>query len=225
MFSIDRSIISPLNHPASTSGLTTPVSRTRSITDDIVLDRAIAVFWQRGYAATSLRDLTRATGLGTAALYHRFTDKDGLFIEVLRRYADKGLSERLARLSASHAPLAAIQAFFDELVAMSAEDPDQRGCLLVNTALDGASMSAAARSLVRARLDEVETFFRAQLHRAREDGLIGAAIDAAAMAETLLGAVLAVRVLARLDPDPDRLRRLVAHTLSPLFPTQNRLTQ
>lgn len=201
------------------------MSRTRSIADEIVLDRALAVFWQRGYAATSLRDLTRATGLGSAALYHRFTDKDGLFIQVLRRYADKGLSERLARLSALPSPLASIQAFFDELVAMSAEDPDHRGCLLVNTALDGATMSAAARSLVRTRLDEVQTFFRAQLHRAREAGMIGAPIDADAMAEALLGTVFAIRVLARLDPDPARLQRLVAHALSPFFPTQNRLTQ
>lgn len=200
------------------------MSRTRGITDDIVLDRAMSVFWQRGYAATSLRDLTRATGLGTAALYHRFTDKDGLFITVLRRYADQGLSERLARLSALPSPIAAIRTFFDELVAMSAEDPDHRGCLLVNTALDGAAMSAAARVLVRTRLDEVEVFFRTQLQRANEGGVIDATIDPASTAEALLGAVFAIRVLARLDLDPIRLRRIAAHALAPLFPTGKRTT-
>ena len=199
------------------------MSRARSITDEVVLDRALAVFWQRGYTATSLRDLTRATGLGASALYHRFIDKDGLFVEVLRRYADQGLSERLLRLSATPSPLTAIRSFFDELIEMSTEDPDHRGCLLVNTAVDGAAMSPAARALVRARLGEVETFFRAQLFRARDASLIEAAIHPAAMAEALLGAVLAIRVLARLDPDRRRLRRLAEHALAPLPATENRI--
>ncbi len=199
------------------------MSRARSITDDVVLDRALAVFWQRGYAATSLRDLTRATGIGASALYHRFTDKDGLFVEVLRRYADQGLSERLLRLSATPSPLAAIRGFFNELIEMSAGDPDHRGCLLVNTAVDGAAMSAAARALVRSRLGEVETFFCAQLLRSRDASLIDAAINPAAMAEALLGAVLAIRVLARLDPDRRRLRRLAEHALAPLPATENRI--
>jgi TetR/AcrR family transcriptional repressor of nem operon len=195
----------------------------RSVTDESVLDRALAVFWQRGYAATSLRDLTRATGLGASALYHRFTDKDGLFVEVLRRYADQGLRARLLRLSAMPSPLGAIRSFFDELIEMSEQDPDHRGCLLVNTAVDGAEMSPVARALVRARLSEVETFFRVQLVRARDASLIEAAIDPAAMAEALLGAVLAIRVFARLDPDRRLLRRLAEHALAPLSATENRI--
>lgn len=198
------------------------MSRLRSLADDVVLDRAMSVFWRHGYAATSLRDLAQATGLGAAALYHRFTDKDGLFVEVLRRYAEQGLRERLARLSALPSPLAAIRTFFDELVTLSASDPDHRGCLLVNTALDGAAMSDAARALVRERLDEVQGFFHAQLLRAAQAGLIGPAIDPAVTAEALLGTVFAIRVLARLDPDPDRLRRLAEHALAPLTSARDR---
>src|SRR5260370_2130862 len=114
------------------------MSRTRTLDDDTVLDRATEIFWRRGYAATSMRDLTEATGLSSAALYHRFNDKEGLFLETLRRYADQGLTERFARLSALESPLQAICTFFDELIEMSVDDPDKLGCLLVNTVLDGA---------------------------------------------------------------------------------------
>lgn len=192
--------------------------RARTIADEIVLDRAIAVFWRRGYAATALRDLAEATGLGAAALYHRFTDKDGLFVAALRRYADRGLTERLGRLAATTSPLRAIRVFLDELIDLSVADPDRRGCLLVNTALDGAEMSPEARQLVRERLGEVEAFFRAQLQHARDSGLIDPAVEPAAMAEALLATVLAIRVLARLDPDRRRLQRLAAHALAPLTP-------
>lgn len=198
------------------------MSRPRSLADDVVLDRATSVFWQRGYAATSLRDLVDATGLGAAALYHRFADKDGLFVAVLRRYAELGLRQRLARLASLPCPLSAIAALFDELVEASASDADRRGCLLVNTVLDGAAMSGAARALVRDRLGELEGFFRAQLARAAACGMIGPDIDPATTAEVLLGGVLAIRVLARLDPEPTRLRRLAAHALAPLTAAKDR---
>lgn len=198
------------------------MSRTRTLDDDTVLDRATEIFWRRGYAATSMRDLTEATGLSTAALYHRFNDKEGLFLETLRRYADQGLTERFTRLSALESPLQAIRTFFDELIEMSVDDPEKLGCLLVNTVLDGAATSSAASALARERLGDVETFFRTSLQRAHHAGVIEPAIRPAMLAEVFLATVLAIRVFARLDPDRSRLRRLADHALSPL--TANKKT-
>jgi len=190
--------------------------RPRQHCDEAILDKALDIFWNRGYAATSMRDLSAACGLSIAALYHRFTDKDGLFVAVLRRYADQGLRERLARLADVRPPLRAIRTFFDELIEMSICDPDRRGCLLVNTALDGAALPDAAGDMVRERLGEIEAFFRVKLHEARSDGSLAPSIKPAAAAESLLGTVLAVRVLARLNPESRRLRRLVRSALGPL---------
>lgn len=192
--------------------------RNRTLDDDTVLDHAIALFWRRGYAATSIRDVSEATDLGAAALYHRFGDKDGLFVEALRRYAEQGLRERIARFAAMEDPLAAISGFLGELADLSIADPEQRGCFLINTTLDGAATAPGARDLARARLNEIVAFFRAQLHRAETAGSLPPGVDADALAENLLGGVLALRVLARIDPEPERLRRLVDAALSPLLP-------
>jgi AcrR family transcriptional regulator len=54
-----------------------------------VLDAAITVFWQHGYASTSVGELTKATGLARSSLYQRFGDKDGLFNEALARYSER----------------------------------------------------------------------------------------------------------------------------------------
>ena len=75
--------------------------RTHTLPDDVILERAMSFFWQNGYAGTSLRDLTQATELSSAALYHRFSDKDGLFVEALPHYAEEGLMERLGIANAS----------------------------------------------------------------------------------------------------------------------------
>lgn len=190
--------------------------RIRALSDEVILERAISVFWRRGYADASLRDLTAAIGLSASALYYRFVDKDGLFVAALTRYADEGLVERLARLSAFDDPLQAIRALIDELIALSLADPERRGCLLVNTALDGASMSQAARAVVCERLGEVEAFFATQLRRAVATGALLAETDVAAKAAALLGAVVGVRVLARLDADTKRLRALADHAMDGL---------
>lgn len=190
--------------------------RARAVSDDTVLERAIGVFCQKGYAATSLRDLSQATGLSAAALYHRFADKDGLFVGALRRYADDGLVARIARLSAAADPLGAIGEFLDELIVLSLTDPQHRGCLLVNTALDGAPMSSTARETARARLSEIERFFAERLACAVADGRLDPAADIAVVACALLGTVFAIRVMARLDPDPKRLRALADHAIASL---------
>ncbi len=69
--------------------------RVRSIPDDAILERAIGVFWENAMPQTSAARSDAGDGLSSAALYHRFTDTDGLFVEALRRYADEGLVERL----------------------------------------------------------------------------------------------------------------------------------
>ena len=192
------------------------MARGRSLSDDIVLERAMQVFWRQGYAGTSLRELTQATGLGSAALYHRYADKQTLFVRVLGRYADRGLAPRIARLAAQPSPLQALRSFFEELVAASLADPERRGCLLVNTALDGADMGEAARETVRARLGEVESFFASRLACAVAAGALPPDTDVAARAAALLGSVFAIRVAARLYGDPARLRTLAAHAIGSL---------
>lgn len=190
------------------------MGRPRLISDEDVLDRAIGVFHERGYAATTLRDLSRAIGLGSAALYHRFGDKQGLFLRALARYADIRLSARLARAADGAGRLEAIGRFFDDLVRSATGDPSHRGCLLVNTAVDGASLSPQVRQLVRARLGEIERFFERELEAARAAGELAPGANPATGAESLLSMVMAIRVWARLDPDEARLRRLVTQTLA-----------
>ena len=91
--------------------------RPRTLNDDEILDRARDVFWRQGYAGTSLRDLTEATKLSAAALYNRFGDKAGLFREVLRRYADTGLSDTfLPHLASLPDPREGIAGFFAKLI-------------------------------------------------------------------------------------------------------------
>lgn len=192
--------------------------RPRQFDDQVVLDHAASVFWRHGYAGTAMSELVDATGLSSSSLYHRFGDKDGIFIAAIDHYATRGVSERIARLNELSDPLESIRQFFDEIVDLSACSGDHPGCLLVNSAVDGGGMSAEARRHVAAHLGEVEAFFHDRLTLAKSQRRLDRAIIPERRAEELMATILAIRVLARLDPDPARLRRLADAALAGIYP-------
>jgi len=173
-------------------------------------------FWAHGYAATSVRDLGEAMGLGAASLYNAFGDKRALFARCLDRYLDGSMRERVTRLEASLPPRDAIETFLEEIVVRSLAD--RRGCLLVNTALEVAPHDAAVGAVVAERLGELEAFFRRCVVAGQRAGTIARAQSAKDLARLLLTTVMGLRVLARARPEPALLRGAARQALALLDP-------
>lgn len=191
--------------------------RPRDFDETATLDAATERFWLHGYAATSVRALGDAMGLGPASLYNAFGDKHALFTRCLDRYLDSTMRARNVRLEATRPPRAAIEAFLTEIVARSLGD-DRRGCLLVNTALELGPHDAAVAATVAARLAELEGFFLRAVRTGQADGSIAAGRPARDLARLLLTTVLGLRVLARVRPDAATLKGAVRASLALLDP-------
>ncbi|MFI5033998.1 MAG: TetR/AcrR family transcriptional regulator, partial [Reyranellales bacterium] len=170
-----------------------------------VLDRAVDCFWQHGYEATSVRDLADRMGIGGTSLYNAYGDKRALFISALARYAERSMRERIARVEKSSRPKEAIRAFLAEIIDRSLADPDRRGCLLVNSALDVAPHDAEIGRVIAGCFGELRAFFRRNLEAARAAHQLPRQTDLDELAGHLLGVVLGVRVLARTGADRAQL--------------------
>jgi AcrR family transcriptional regulator len=133
------------------------MARPREFDEKAVLDTAMECFWRRGYEATSMRDLIEKTGITGASLYNAFGDKRALFVKTLERYVDDSVADRIRRCEALP-PREAIEAFFSEVLRRSLEDPERKGCMLVNTRLDAAPHDGAFRKNVAAVLVRIEMF-------------------------------------------------------------------
>ena len=133
--------------------------RVRSFDEAVVLDAAMHRFWAHGFAATSVRDLGDAMGLGAASLYNAFGDKRALFARCLDRYLDANMRARIARVETMMPPRQAIEAFLTEIMERSLQD--RLGCMLVNSALEIAPHDAAVAEIVSTRLEKLEAFFAA----------------------------------------------------------------
>lgn len=173
------------------------MARLKAFDEDRALDLAVDCFWSRGYEATSVRDLAGSMGIGGASLYNTYGDKRALFVRSLERYANRSMRERIARLEADRRPKEAILAFLAEIIDRSVADPDRKGCLLVNSALDVAPHDVEIGKAVGDYLGEIRAFFRRNIEAAHKMGQVPKRIDAESMSAHLLGVVLGIRVLAR----------------------------
>jgi len=173
------------------------MARSKAFDEDRAIDAAVDCFWTHGYESTSVRDLAQAMGIGGASLYNAYGDKRELFVLSLERYANRSMRERIARIEKRYPPRQAIAAFLGEIIRRSANDPDCKGCLLVNSALDVASRDAGLGKAVASYLGEIRAFFGRSLEAGRQTGEIAETIDINVASAHLMGIVLAVRVLAR----------------------------
>lgn len=180
-----------------------------------MLDAATDCFWERGYCATSMRDLIDRTGLTSASLYNAFGDKRALFQTSLDHFVDRTIYERISRLE-TMAPREAISTFFGEVLVRSLEDRQHKGCMLVNTALEVAPHDAGIQRNVATALRRIEAFFENMVRAGQADGSIATSTAPNDLASHLLGVLMGLRVLSRVRPEAGSLRPLVKIALDSL---------
>jgi TetR/AcrR family transcriptional repressor of nem operon len=188
--------------------------RPREFDETVALEAAMECFWQRGYEATSLRDLTASMGLTAPSLYNAFGDKEELFARALERYLDRTTRDRLRRLEDTLAPKEALRRFFAEIVEHSVKDRQRKGCFLVNSALEVAPHHAACRAVISEQFGEIEAFFKKCILAAQADNTVPPHVDVGGTARLFLGVLLGVRVLARTKPNRDVLEGVVRPALA-----------
>ena len=191
------------------------MARPKAFDRDVALERAMHVFWARGYEATSLDDLLREMNIGRQSLYDTFGDKRALFLEALARYRQLLDGFVAGCLAGQPSVKAGIRQLFDGVVADS-EDRKRRGCLLVNTAIELAPHDPEAARLVNAGQLATERAFERALQLARRRGELANGKRIRPLARFLVGALLGMRVVAKADPDPRRLRDMADVALQAL---------
>ncbi len=187
---------------------TTTAGRPRAFDEGEVLDRAVSLFWRRGYRTTTTRDLEAALGIRQSSLYNTFGSKRALFSAALDRYESMTSASLLEPLETSAEGLGALHRFFDDLALWVTAD-GRGGCMIINLmAEDGgesgeiAARTAAYRARVRASLT-------AALRRA---GALGetSATPVETRADLLFGSVLGINIAARGGAASGELQALLA---------------
>ena len=190
--------------------------RPKEFDPEEALDKAMRLFWSRGYHDTSIRDLVEATGVNYYGLYGAFESKQGLFLAALDRYRATVTAEVLKDLPGSSPVLPAIRKAFARLLAVMDPAEGRRGCLMCNAAVELGPQEPAAAAKVQAHLKLLGTAFREALTRAQKAGEIAAGADVGTQAEFLATTAYSAGVLLRAGLPRRQVRRHVESALAAL---------
>jgi TetR/AcrR family transcriptional repressor of nem operon len=181
------------------------MARTKEFDPDAALQAAVELFWERGYEATSMADLTERLGLGRASLYATFGSKHELFLRSLDRYRENTDATLLTELSQPGPALAAVRGVVQRFADEALREQRLRGCLITNTATELAAHDKDAARRVRASWDHLETLTAGALTRAQAQGELGPEKEPQALARLLLTVMQGIRVVGKAGDDPRRI--------------------
>ncbi len=182
--------------------------RPRQFEEEVVLAAVQAVFWDNGYAGTSLDDLVAASGLGKGSLYGAFGDKRSLFLRVLREYDEA--NDRMLRswLEQADRAIDVIRGFVTGPVRDPGGEQARRGCLLANTAMELSMSTAEVAAEARRSYAATTSMLVDAIRRAQREGDIALHVDSEDAAHAVLAGQLGLIVLGGSvrTPPPCRLR-------------------
>ncbi len=173
------------------------MARTREFDPDQALDQAMALFWRKGYAATSMDDLVEETDVSRYGLYGVFGNKRELYRKALRRYSEQLGAQFLGDLLKPDASLPQIQHAFARLTALASSELGRRGCMLCNTATEVGAHDEEIAKEVRQLYDRVTRVFERALVNAKRKNQLTQSVDTAGWARQLTGLSQSLAVMAR----------------------------
>ncbi|MFD8701115.1 TetR/AcrR family transcriptional regulator [Kitasatospora sp. NPDC059648] len=182
--------------------------RPRSFDREAALDRALRLFWERGYEATSVADLTAAMGIRPPSLYAAFGDKRTLFAEVVAHYRETYGAYPARAYAEEPTARAGVARMLREAAFVLTEPDHPWGCLLV-----AATVNCTSPEVVEALRKEREAAARDLESRIRADvaaGLEPADTDPAALAQFIATVVQGMTLRARDGAGRTELERVAA---------------
>ncbi|MGB3492858.1 MAG: TetR/AcrR family transcriptional regulator [Elainellaceae cyanobacterium] len=180
---------------------------------EIVLGKAMEVFWAHGYEATSLSELLKNMGIGKKSLYDTFGNKQSLFLKALEHYANVTLRDIRDRLAVEGSPLANLKRLLREWQEMHSQ-PGSCGCMLGTNIADFNTNDEAIAKIMRAYLQQLEDAFAANLSRAQAAGEISPEANPRNLACLLLCATQGLALLGRVMNDGKTLGGAVTAAVS-----------
>lgn len=184
---------------------------------DTVLDAAMQIFWSKGYEATSLQDLLKATGLSKSSLYQAFGGKKDLFLRCINRYRERignSIAEVLEMSSSG-------RDFIERMLlncANEARRPNElrRGCLLMNTATEWAQRDLDVAQRVSSGFDGLRIALKRAVERGQTEGEICPKLDPDAAAGFLIASLGGIKTVVKGGASREEVREIVAIALRAL---------
>ena len=192
------------------------MARTKDFDENEVLNKAMDLFWLKGYNATSMQDLVDGLGISRSSLYDTYGDKHTLFIKALETYQSQSAGKVCSIVSSSLPAKETIRQILEFIVNGLLSDKTQKGCFMVNAEVEVAPHDEEVSKMICANDQQVEDAFYTVIKRGQEKGEITNQQDARALARFTFNTVKGIRVTAKSTTDKAIFADIIRLALSAL---------
>jgi TetR/AcrR family transcriptional regulator, transcriptional repressor for nem operon len=189
-----------------------PAGRPKAFDETQVLEKAMELFWLRGYQRLGLTELLSHLGISRQSLYDTFGNKRALFVRAIEHYRSTQLAQALALLDRHEAPLENVKAVmrFFEALAM---DQRARGCLVANALVEIDPSDRELSSLLAETLEMLRAGVEKALRTAQQRGELRTDRSPVELSRTLVNAIIGMAVSGRLPLPASAIAEIHAGTL------------
>ena len=192
------------------------MARTKEFQEEAVLEKAMRLFWEKGYEATSMQDIVDYLGLSRSSIYDTFGDKHQLFVQSLKRYKQEESGKILKMLQETSDYKATLIQIFEYLVQKNTCGTAQKGCFMVNSSVELALRDTEVAKIVCGNINDLENIFTEAIQKGQAAGQIAAKLEAKALAHFLMNTISGMNVAASAGVGKDFLEdilKVVAYVL------------
>jgi TetR/AcrR family transcriptional regulator, transcriptional repressor for nem operon len=186
------------------------MSRPRAFDEDTVLDRALDLFWHRGYEATSMQQLVDTLGINRASLYDTFGDKYQLFRRTMDRHQQRIQASVYSLLEQDLPAPQLLREFLEAAITESVADTQGRGCFFVNCGMELAAHDPAIAQFLLQNQQTLEAKLEATIRRGQAEGDISPTHSPLDLARFVYNTLTGLKATAKTNPDEAALRSVVA---------------
>lgn len=189
--------------------------RPRLLNEDQMLEKALELFWENGYEATSMEDLLACMGLNKGSLYHVFGSKRELFLKTLEFFGKKSQEDIERKIQAAENPIVGIKNFFFEL-ASSNRGLHEKGCFMGNTIAELSGIDKQLKDKAIQNLKNMEELFFRYIEKARKTKELKTREDSRLIARYLVNLWNGINITRRIYPTKEVIHSVISLQLSML---------
>ncbi len=190
--------------------------RTKQFNEKEVLNKAMELFWEKGFHATSMQDLVLRLGINRASLYDTFGGKEELFNKAFQHYRNTNGTIIKTLFEKEHSVKEGLNILFDKAIQESIEDECRKGCFVVNTTTELVPSDKKIHKVLKENKENIEKLFIDYIQKGIDSGEISPLKNPNNIGLMLFTLYNGMRVLAKIDPDPQKLKSMVKGGLSVL---------
>lgn len=192
------------------------MARTKVFNEQEVLDKAMHLFWQKGYNATSAQDLVNTLGISRSSLYDTYGDKHSLFVKALKQYRKERIDPVIKGTDGVEDVEAYIRNFFESVKVEALSDSRSKGCFVVNSVVELAPVDSEIAMLANSIMHDTEEALYKVVKKGQDTGIFTTELSARSLARFVFNSLNGLRVTVKFDTSKKMFDDIVNVCLSAL---------